>query len=292
MRNDNIRGIAMMIASMAFFAIEDLFLKFLGPVMPPHQILFLVGYGGAIAFALWAMAIRTPLFTAQTWDRLVLIRIVCDFFGAAFFILAIVSIPLSSLAAIIQAIPLFVTLGAVLFLNERVGIRRWAAILIGFGGVLLIVRPGAADFQIGMVYAVISVAMLALRDMLMRVIKTTLHSSSFGFYGFFAMGTAGVLIWPFSDHMIQPNAVEWVYIFVAIITAVLGYFAIIISTRIAEASTVAPYRYTRLIFSTLLAMAFLGERPDLLTWVGSAIVIASGLYTFWRERVRATGEIS
>ena len=185
-----------------------------------------------------------------------------------------------------------VTLGAVLFLNERVGIRRWVAILIGFGGVLLIVRPGAADFQIGMVYAVISVAMLALRDMLMRVIKTTLHSSSFGFYGFFAMGTAGVLIWPFSDHMIQPNAVEWVYIFVAIITAVLGYFAIIISTRIAEASTVAPYRYTRLIFSTLLAMAFLGERPDLMTWVGSAIVIASGLYTFWRERVRATGEIS
>jgi len=272
MRNDNIRGIAMMIASMAFFAIEDLFLKFLGPVMPPHQILFLVGYGGALAFALWALTIRTPLFNAQTWDRLVLIRILCDFFGAAFFILAIVSIPLSSLAAIIQAIPLFVTLGAVLFLNERVGIRRWAAILIGFGGVLLIVRPGAADFQIGMVYAVISVAMLALRDMLMRVIKTTLHSASFGFYGFFAMGTAGVLIWPFSDHMI------------------LGYFAIIISTRIAEASTVAPYRYSRLIFSTLLAMAFLGERPDLLTWVGSAIVIASGLYTFWRERVRAKGE--
>ncbi|NCX08923.1 MAG: hypothetical protein EBW37_13460 [Rhodobacteraceae bacterium] len=92
MSNDNIRGIAMMIASMAFFAIEDLFLKFLGPVMPPHQILFLVGYGGTIAFALWAMAIRTPLFTAQTCDRLVLIRIVCDFFGAAFFILAIVSI--------------------------------------------------------------------------------------------------------------------------------------------------------------------------------------------------------
>jgi len=250
MRNDNIRGIAMMIASMAFFAIEDLFLKFLGPVMPPHQILFLVGYGGALAFALWALTIRTPLFNAQTWDRLVLIRILCDFFGAAFFILAIVSIPLSSLAAIIQAIPLFVTLGAVLFLNERVGIRRWAAILIGFGGVLLIVRPGAADFQIGMVYAVISVAMLALRDMLMRVIKTTLHSASFGFYGFF----------------------------------------VIISTRIAEASTVAPYRYSRLIFSTLLAMAFLGERPDLLTWVGSAIVIASGLYTFWRERVRAKGE--
>ncbi|NCW66117.1 MAG: EamA/RhaT family transporter, partial [Rhodobacteraceae bacterium] len=110
----------MMIASMAFFAIEDLFLKFLGPVMPPHQILFLVGYGGALAFALWALAIRTPLFTAQTWDHLVLIRIVCDFFGAAFFIMAIVSIPLSSLAAIIQAIPLFVTLGAVLFLNERV----------------------------------------------------------------------------------------------------------------------------------------------------------------------------
>jgi drug/metabolite transporter (DMT)-like permease len=232
------------------------------------------------------------LFNTETLDRLVLIRIICDFFGAAFFILAIVSIPLSSLAAIIQAIPLFVTLGAVLFLNERVGVRRWAAILIGFGGVLLIVRPGAADFQIGMVYAVISVAMLALRDMPMRVINTTLHSASFGFYGFFAMGSAGVLIWPFSDHMIQPTALEWVYILVAVVTAVLGYFAIIISTRIAEASTVAPYRYTRLIFSTLLAMAFLGERPDLLTWVGSAIVIASGLYTFWRERLRATEEFS
>jgi drug/metabolite transporter (DMT)-like permease len=260
--------------------------------MPPHQILFFVGYGGALVFAIWAISIHTPLFNAETFDRLILIRIVCDFFGAAFFILAIVSIPLSSLAAIIQAIPLFVTVGAVLFLNERVGIRRWAAILIGFGGVLLIVRPGAADFQIGMIYAVISVAMLALRDMLMRVIKTTLHSASFGFYGFFAMGSAGVLIWPFSGHMVQPATLQWVYIFVAVITAVLGYFAIIISTRIAEASTVAPYRYTRLIFSTLLAMAFLGERPDLMTWVGSAIVIASGLYTFWRERLRSEDDIS
>ena len=84
MSNDNIRGIAMMIASMAFFAIEDLFLKFLGPVMPPHQILFLVGYGGALAFAIWALAIRTPLFTAQTWDRLVLIRILAISLGLPF----------------------------------------------------------------------------------------------------------------------------------------------------------------------------------------------------------------
>jgi drug/metabolite transporter (DMT)-like permease len=106
------------------------------------------------------------------------------------------------------------------------------------------------------------------------------------------MGSAGVLIWPFSGHMVQPATLQWVYIFVAVITAVLGYFAIIISTRIAEASTVAPYRYTRLIFSTLLAMAFLGERPDLMTWVGSAIVIASGLYTFWRERLRSEDDIS
>ena len=82
----------MMIASMAFFAIEDLFLKISGPVMPRIKSCF-VGYGGALAFALWALAIRTPLFNAQTWDRLVLIRILCDFFGAAFFILAIVSIP-------------------------------------------------------------------------------------------------------------------------------------------------------------------------------------------------------
>ena len=96
MRNDNIRGIAMMIASMAFFAIEDLFLKFLGPVMPPHQILFLVGYGGA---GLCALGIGHPhAFVHRTdWDRLVLIRILCDFFGAAFFILAIVSIPYPAL---------------------------------------------------------------------------------------------------------------------------------------------------------------------------------------------------
>lgn len=292
MKNDNIRGIAMMIASMAFFAIEDLFLKFLGPVLPPHQILFLVGYGGALVFALWTLFIRTPLINKEIFDRLILIRIACDFFGAAFFILAIVSIPLSSLAAIIQAIPLFVTLAAVLFLNERVGIRRWAAILIGFGGVLLIVRPGAADFEIGMVYAVVSVAMLALRDVLMRVINTTLHFTSFGFYGFFAMGSAGVLIWPFSNQMVQPTPLDWLYIFVAVVTAALGYLAIIISTRIAPASTVAPYRYSRLIFSTGLAMLFLGERPDLMTWLGSAIVIASGLYTFWRERLRTEGEIS
>ena len=105
------------------------------------------------------------------------------------------------------------------------------------------------------------------------------------------MGSAGVLIWPFSDPVIKPNAVEWVYIFVAIITAVLGYFTIIISTRIAEASTVAPYRYTRLIFSTLLAMAFLGERPDLLTWV------ARGCNRLWALHIlartgAASGEIS
>jgi drug/metabolite transporter (DMT)-like permease len=106
------------------------------------------------------------------------------------------------------------------------------------------------------------------------------------------MGSAGVLIWPFSNQMVQPTPLDWLYIFVAVVTAALGYLAIIISTRIAPASTVAPYRYSRLIFSTGLAMLFLGERPDLMTWLGSAIVIASGLYTFWRERLRTEGEIS
>ena len=143
----NLRGILLILFSMAAFAIEDMLIKSLTMDLPTGQILFLLGLGGALAFGLAAWRRGQPLFRPLLESRTLLIRTLSEGFAAFFFITALSRVDLSITAAVFQATPLAITLGAALFLGEHVGWRRWSAILLGFAGVLLIIRPGLEGFN-------------------------------------------------------------------------------------------------------------------------------------------------
>jgi drug/metabolite transporter (DMT)-like permease len=198
--------------------------------------------------------------------------------------------PLSTVSAIIQATPLAVTLGAALFLGAKVGWRRWTAILVGFAGVLLIVRPGSAAFDLGAILAVFAVFMLAARDLATRQVPAETSSLVLATYGFATVLPAGAILLAFSGGAVMPDTQAWLALFGALAVGPLAYYAIIASVRVGDIVVVAPFRYTRLLFALIVGTIFFGERPDALMLIGAAIVTASGLYTFIREARLARGQ--
>lgn len=281
---DNLRGILLMTLSMAFFAIEDVFIKFLSVNHDPAQILIIIGFGGALLYIAIARASGAPIFSRELLHRPIVIRTLSDLFGAIFFMLAIVAIPLTLLSSIIQVMPLTITFGAALFLGEAVGWRRWLAIAIGFIGVLIIIRPGFDGFQPASLLAVACVLFLSARDLATRTIKVGLNSLTVSIYGFAAMGMAGLFTLPFFPELAPISGKDAFHFTCAILTGTFAYYLIVLAMRAGDVSVVTPFRYTRLLFAIGLSMTFLGERPDLITLLGALIVVASGLYTLMRER--------
>ncbi|MCZ4351436.1 DMT family transporter [Roseovarius aestuarii] len=281
---DNLRGSLLMVISMTGFAIEDMFIKLLSDRMPVGQILIILGLAGAIIFALMARAQGERVFVPEMFSRAVMLRNLGEMIAAMGYTMAIALTTLSSASAILQATPLAVTLGAALFMGAQVGWRRWGAILIGFMGVLMIVRPGLDGFQPASLLAVASVIGLAIRDLATRTIPGTMSSMQLSCYGFAALAPSGAILLAFSGGAIIPTATDWGLLACAVAFGVLGYYFIVGAMRIGDVAAVTPFRYTRLVFTLLLGVTILGERPDVWTLTGATVIIVMGLYTFMRER--------
>ena len=281
---DNIRGSALMVLAMAGFALEDTFIKFLSADLPVGQILFLMGIGGALIFGAVSLAKGDNLISADFFKTPILLRNLGEMIAAFGYITALTLIPLSSVAAIIQATPLFVTLGAALFMNEQVGWRRWSAIVVGFIGVLLIIRPGLEGFQPASLLAVLGVLGLALRDLSTRVAPADVSSMQISCYAFLMVILIGAVLLIVDGGAVQPSAKNWLQLVSMIFFSVVGYYAIVAAMRVGDVSAIMPFRYSRLLFSLIIGISIFGERPDWLTYTGAALIIASGLYSILRER--------
>ncbi|SHL68463.1 Permease of the drug/metabolite transporter (DMT) superfamily [Roseovarius litoreus] len=281
---ENLRGSALMVLAMAGFALEDMFIKRLADDLPVGQILMLLGAGGAVIFGLAALSRGHALLSRDLLSGPVMLRNLGELIGTIGFVTAIALTPLSSASAILQATPLAVTLGAALFLREQVGWRRWSAILVGFAGVLMVIRPGLSGFEPASLFAVQAVFGLAMRDLATRAVPHTVTSMQLSSYGFATIVPAGALLLWLSGGAVSPSAANWRDIAFALLLGVAAYYAIVAAMRVGEVSFVTPFRYTRLIFALVIAVLIFDEQPDALTLMGAAIIIASGLYTLLRER--------
>jgi len=282
---DNLRGTILMIVAMAFFAVEDMLIKLLSAQMPVGQILVALGFGGALIFAAISLARGERLFSTDLLAASVMLRNGGELIGTACFISALALIPLSTASAILQAMPLAVTLGAALFLREPVGWRRWSAIIIGFCGVLLILRPGFEGFEPAALLAVAAVAGLAMRDLATRAVPPAITSMQLSAYAFALIALPGVAMLAFGQGTaVMPGTSGLTGLGAALACGVLGYYAITVALRVSEISAIAPFRYTRLVFALALGLAVFDERPDAATLAGAALIIGSGLYTLLRER--------
>lgn len=283
--SDNTRASLLMLGSMAAFAFEDVFLKRAATALHPGQVIAMVGLAGALCF--WAVAASRgqPILTRRALSGAALIRSLSEAGASMLYITALSLIPLSINAALLQASPLVVTMGAALFLREPVGWRRWSAIFIGFLGVLIILRPGTAGFQVAGLLTVACVLILAARDLSTRMMPPEIGTFQLTTWAYLALVPAGLLLMAISQSAPTPIAHDqWADLFAALLTGLIGYWAVTAAMRVGEVSFVAPFRYSRLVFAAILAAIFFGERPDIWMLTGAALIIGSGLYTFARER--------
>ena len=281
----NLRAIFMIIGSMAFFTVEDMFVKYLSGFLPVTQVLLAVAIGGTLTFLTWALVRRDAIFVPRNWRPVILLRASTEAVASISFVTALSLVDISTVGAVFQSMPLVVTLGAALFLGERVGWRRWSAIAVGFVGVLMIIRPGLSAFDPQVLWVLVTVAAVATRDLMTRVMDAAVPSSVVSFQAFLAIIPAATLALWLSDSSPLPFTLPLLAMTgMAIASGVLGYTLIVAGMRLGDASAVTPFRYTRLVFTMIGGMLVFGERPDLMTYLGSAVIIASGLYTFLRER--------
>lgn len=283
--SDNTRASLLMLGSMAAFAMEDVFLKRAATALHPGQVMAMIGLAGALCFWAVARAKGQPILSRHALSGAALIRSLSEAGASMLYITALALIPLSVNAALLQASPLVVTMGAALFLREPVGWRRWSAISIGFLGVLIILRPGTDGFEAAGLLTVACVLILAARDLSTRMMPADIGTFQLTTWAYLALVPSGLALMAVAQA--APIAIEpaqWGDLVGALFTGLVGYWAVTAAMRQGEVSFVAPFRYARLVFAALLAAVFFGERPDIWMLTGSALIIGSGLYTFARER--------
>ncbi|MBT8155235.1 DMT family transporter [Epibacterium ulvae] len=291
----NIHGILFVLLAMVCFTLEDMFIKALSGGLEVGQILFLIGLGGSSIFLLISRFQKHNLFMTQAWTPLFIMRAATEALSAISYGTALSLVEISTVAAVFQATPLVITMGAALFLGEQVGWRRWTAIMVGFIGVIMIIRPGVSGFQPSSLLVLLAVLGVAARDLMTRKLNIEVPTAVISFQAFATVVPSGLLLmWWKGAGWVTPVATDWSMIAGAVMFGVCGYYAIVIAMRIGDAAVVTPFRYTRLLFSILVGAIVFAERPDLWTLAGSTLVIGSGLYTFLRERriQRATARLA
>jgi drug/metabolite transporter (DMT)-like permease len=284
---DNTRAALLMVGSMAFFAVEDLFLKRSAEALPPGQVLALTGAAGACVF--WALAARKrqPVLSMEALRGMALMRTLAEAGAAMLYIVALALAPLTMTSALLQASPLVVVAGAALFLGETVGWRRWVSILVGFLGVLVILKPWDAAFDPTGLLTVACVVVLAARDLATRVMPARIGTFQVATWAYLGLVPSGAMLMAgMGQSFVVPTLGQWAGLGGALVSGLFGYYAVVAAMRLGEVSVVAPFRYTRLVFAMAIAMVFLGERPETSTLGGAALVVGSGLYAFARERAR------
>ena len=281
----NLRGIILMVLSMGAFAMADTLIKLVSEAVAPPQIMFLMMAGGSMMFCLIAKLQGARLIDRRIFATVFLVRYLAEVVAMVGMVMALALVPLSTVGAIIQATPLLVALGAVVFLGEKVSWRRWSTIVLGFAGVLLIVQPGADGFDAVSLWAVLSMLGLSVRDLTTRMTPSDMASASLAAYSAIAaLPFAMAWIWMDGDTLLPPEA-DWVFLISIILLGSLGYLLLTASIRSTSLSVVAPFRYARLIFMVILGIVVFGERPGLLMIAGTALIVVSGLYMMWRERL-------
>lgn len=286
--SENLRSAALMGASVVAFGTNDLLMKSLAGSMPLMQSVFLRSAFVPLFLLIFLILRRQPLLPRGRHDRLmVALRGVVEAVTTICFVASYFNMPIANATSILMAGPLAVTLAGVFFLGERVGWRRWLAIVFGFVGVLLIVRPGTDGFTIHALLAVAAVMGVAARDLLSRIASPAVPSATLAF------GTAAVVLCVTTAGATMAefrpvSAPEMALLAGAAFCLFAAYVMTIAAMRVGDISAVAPVRYTNLLVAMIGGYLIYGESVDALTLAGAAMVVLSGTFTLLRER-KVTG---
>ena len=288
--SDNLKGSLWMMLAMMGFGIEDAFFKSATATggISPGMGTVLFGLLAMVIYAVYARRRAVPLWDAAYLQKSLLIRTGFEICGRLFFALSLAYTPLSTTSAILQAAPLVVMLSAAMILGERIGPHRWAALAVGFVGVMLIIRPSPSGIEANAIFALLGMIGFAGRDVATRTAPMHVHAAQLGVLGFAVVTFAGLVIMAFEPAVFAPSAPAMALICGTALAGVIGYTALTAAMRTGEVSVVAPFRYARLLVALVLAYTVFGERPDAMTLAGAALIVGSGIYSLWREGRRTS----
>lgn len=277
-----LRGILLLMGSTIFLACSDAMAKYLARTLPPVEVAWLRFATFALILAPFILA--NPGILRSVRPGLQTLRGLAMLASSLFFITGLQFLPIAEASATGFIAPIFVTALSVLLLSEKVGRRRWAATVAGLCGVMIIVRPGTAAFNVASIFPILSALTWACTLVATRLISgadrvlTTMAYAAL--VGFLVLSAIVPLYW------VTPAWTE-IAIGAAIgVAATTGHWIVVLAFRYADASVLAPFSYSQLLWVTLLGFLVFGEVPDLWTAAGAAIIVASGVYTAHRERVR------
>jgi drug/metabolite transporter (DMT)-like permease len=281
---NNMRGALFMMASMAGFVLNDTMIKLVSEDLELFQTVFLRGIFATLLLGILAWHKGVIFHKPEPGEfKIIVWRTFAEISATFCFLTALFNMPLANATAILQSLPLSVTLAASIFLGYKVGWRRYLAILIGFAGVIVIVRPGTDGFNVYSLWALGAVAFVTLRDLLSHKLNSSTPSIFVALLTSVSiMILAGMASVTQEWHDVSP--LIWLYLATAGGFILIGYIAAIAAMRDVEISFVSPFRYTVLIWALLLGFFVFGEVPDAITMIGSLIVVGTGMYTFYRER--------
>ena len=281
--SENFRGALIMMICMSAFVLNDAFVRLAGDSLPLAQILFIRGLITTVV--LLAFAIYGGIFSVKVSkkDKLrIFFRSIAEALTAYFFLTAVMNMPFANVTAILQILPMTITLAAAFIFKEKVGIIRISLILIGFLGVILIINPSADGFNLYALYALISVFLITIRDLITRKLSSKVPtllptvSASIGVLLFSVILLINIPLQPL-------NMQNSSFILLAAFFIVFGYYTAVLVMRSGEISFVSPFRYTAILFALIFGFIFFDEQPDKIALLGIVIVMLSGIILMMRN---------
>ena len=279
------RGVTLALLAYAFFAVSDASVKLLHGGLDPFQVSFI---GAVLGFAVLpfihgrGVPWRSLLSTRRR--GLWLLRGLAAAVGSVSSVTAFTHLPMAEAFALLFLLPTFVTILSVLFLKEQVGWRRWSAVIVGFAGVLIVLRPGFRELTLGHVAAIAGGFAGAVTVVLMRALGRTESRASLYLSGLLGvLVVCGVLMLP---GLAVPDAMQWVWLLGYGLLAAVAGVLIQAASVAAPVSLTAPTQYSQMLWAIGFGYWVFGDRLDAWTFVGAAVIVASGLFTLSRERVR------
>ena len=281
--SENFRGALIMMVCMSAFVLNDAFVRLAGNSLPLAQILFIRGLITTIVlltFAIYGGIFSSKVSKKDKWR--IFFRSIAEALTSYFFLTAVMNMPFANVTAILQILPMTVTLAAAFVFKEKVGIIRITLILAGFLGVVLIISPSTDGFNLYAIYALIAVFLITTRDLITRKISSrvpTLLPTVSASIGVLIFSVFLLINTPF-----QPlNTQNSLFILLAAFFIIFGYYTAVLVMRSGEISFISPFRYSAILFALILGLIFFDEKPEKTAFFGIVIVMVAGIFLMLRN---------
>jgi drug/metabolite transporter (DMT)-like permease len=280
-------GVALMLAGIGLFSINDALGKWLLVTYPVGELLLVRSAAALVLLVPFIYSAGRTAFVRAPRPALQILRVVLSSLEVAMFFWAVSYLPLADTVTFYLASPIYVTALSVVLLGERVGWRRWVAVLVGFAGVLLALRPSAATFTLPALIALTGSIFFAFLMITTRQLRETPNTVLVAgqIVGTLVLGLVSV---PFG--WVTPTLLDFALLSLFGVLSIVALACVTFSLKLAAASVVAPYQYTFIVWAVALGYAVFGDLPDALMLAGAAIIIMAGLYIFWREQMQGREE--